>query len=523
MLKNGGWCALLFVLVLVVPANALAQVARYAVVIGDNRGAPGELPLQYAEADADKLAGVLNTLGRVPADNLVRLQAPSTEEAQRALIDMNARIRSETGPGRDSLLLVYYSGHADAEALHLGAERLELSLLKGLVQGSSADFRLLIVDACRSGAITRRKGGRAIAPFPIQWDTELNGQGFAVLTSSAADEDAQESDALKGSFFTHYLVTGLRGAADRNDNSIVTLEEAYTYAYQRTLQASSKTLGGIQHPTFLFDLEGRGALPLSWLAGRDTDRSWLTLPAGRAYLILNRNDTGSVVAELGAEDRQRRLVLDPGQYFLRGRAQGYLLEGMVRLGAGEKLLVTEERLERVDYARLARKGGAGRNYAHGPRASYRLRSPLWPDSSSCQGTAFGYELDLPQLTLASELSFCRASFENPTLLATADDWGARLSASRVFDFSGVSVSLGLGAGTAWLHQRFETLGRAPARHSLAGVLGPELRLYRAIGGGFFAVGELTAALYVFRQTSSSGSATVARLTGTASAGLAMKF
>ena len=36
-----------------------------------------------------------------------------------------------------------------------------------------------------------------------------------LLTSSSADEDAQESDAIAGSYFSHHLVSGLRGSADR--------------------------------------------------------------------------------------------------------------------------------------------------------------------------------------------------------------------------------------------------------------------------------------------------------------------
>ena len=39
-------------------------------------------------------------------------------------------------------------------------------------------------------------------------------EGRVLISASGANEYAQESDALQGSYFTHYLVTGLRGAAD---------------------------------------------------------------------------------------------------------------------------------------------------------------------------------------------------------------------------------------------------------------------------------------------------------------------
>src|SRR4051812_37133854 len=83
---------------------------------------------------------------------------------------------------------------------------------RSLVRGSAATFRILAVDSCRSGALTRVKGGRP--PFDIRIDEHLSEQGLVLLTSSAADEDAQESDALRGSFFMHHFVSALLGAAD---------------------------------------------------------------------------------------------------------------------------------------------------------------------------------------------------------------------------------------------------------------------------------------------------------------------
>jgi Caspase domain len=262
--------------------RALAEITRYAVIVGNDAGLAGELTLSYAETDARKVFDVLSTLGDFRPENMVLLQGRGGAELQRVLISMNARIRAESSGGRDSILFVYYSGHADAEALHPGTETLELGLLQRLVQGSSADFRVLVLDACRSGSLTRVKGAQRTAPFPVVLDAELSGEGLALLTSSASDEDAQESDALRGSFFTHYFVSGLRGAADRNQDGSVSLEEAYGYAYLHTLRASSQTLYGTQHPTFRFDLKGKGAVPLTWVSARGGQGGQMALPPGHA-------------------------------------------------------------------------------------------------------------------------------------------------------------------------------------------------------------------------------------------------
>jgi len=76
--------------------------------------------------------------------------------------------------------------------------------LEALVRGSSADIRILVVDSCRSGSVTRVKGGSPAPPIALSTVTELSGEGVIVLTASTAGEDVQESDQLAGSFFTYY-------------------------------------------------------------------------------------------------------------------------------------------------------------------------------------------------------------------------------------------------------------------------------------------------------------------------------
>ena len=72
------------------------------------------------------------------------------------------------------------------------------------------------MDSCRAGVVTRVKGGRKGPTFAIDWDQSMDAEGVAILNSSAAGEDAQESDRLRASFFTRFFASALIGAADRN-------------------------------------------------------------------------------------------------------------------------------------------------------------------------------------------------------------------------------------------------------------------------------------------------------------------
>src|SRR5262245_63677282 len=85
----------------VVPAHA--DTERYAVVIGDNRGASDEQPLRYAESDAQRFADLLGDVGGVPGENQVVLRGKSADEVRRALSATNARIRMAPRPAADAV------------------------------------------------------------------------------------------------------------------------------------------------------------------------------------------------------------------------------------------------------------------------------------------------------------------------------------------------------------------------------------------------------------------------------------
>src|SRR5262249_43932373 len=99
---------------------ARADVQRYAVIVGHNAGTADEQRRRFAEADAARLSELLGEVGGIPDENQVVLRGKSADQVRRALTATNARIGADQRAGRDALLLVYYSGHGDADALHLG-------------------------------------------------------------------------------------------------------------------------------------------------------------------------------------------------------------------------------------------------------------------------------------------------------------------------------------------------------------------------------------------------------------------
>lgn len=277
---------------------ATAETRRIALIAGNNAGLGEPAPLRYAEADAGKMARLLVELGGIAPANLYLLQGRPLSTFRDALALAKQQIDAwHRDPDERVVFLFYFSGHSDGEALEIGDDRLTFQELRHWLDATKADVRIAIVDSCRSGALLADKGGKPGLPFQIRLRDDLASSGQVLLTSSAADELAQELRDLRGSFFTHQLITGLRGAADASGDGRVTLAEAYQYAFAHTVSATTDTLGGAQHPAYDYRLSGQGELVLTDLSHA---AATLVLPSGFERAVVTDVARDEVLAELAA-------------------------------------------------------------------------------------------------------------------------------------------------------------------------------------------------------------------------------
>lgn len=291
-----------------VPANS--AVRRVALLVGHNDGGPGRVKLRYAATDARAFARVLAELGGIDRADEIVLVEPSPEQLLAGFQRATDRAQRARAAGERVQFIFYYSGHADDRGLLLGASRLDYARLRGLIHGVPAQVRLGMLDSCSSGAFVRTKGGRMRPPLATGGgDVE----GHAFITSSSAEEAAQESDRIGGSYFTHFLVSGLRGAADVDRDKRVTLNEAYRFAFDETLAGTETTPGRAQHPNYDIQLVGTGDVVLTDL--RDTSALLEVGPTigGRVYI---RDARGDLAVELykGIGAGPVALALEPGTY-----------------------------------------------------------------------------------------------------------------------------------------------------------------------------------------------------------------
>jgi hypothetical protein len=336
--------------VLVAPVAARGS-ARFAILVGNDAGAPGRPRLYFAERDADRVRATLLELGDFNDDHVLVVKGRGVDAFREALAATEARMGIARRAGERTLLVVYFSGHAGSVGLELGAQTLPYDELRRLVLASQADAKVVLLDACESGGLTQVKGARPAPAVDFVVPADDSARGTAFITSAAVGEAAQESAALGGSFFTHHLDVGLRGAADADGDGQVTLAEAFRYTSARTVAQTAGTQSGPQHPTYEFRMSGRGDVVLADLRKAEAR---LVLPADPGSTWFLKGPKG-VLTEVPGQGGPTVLALPAGRYAVERRSPQGRATGDVTLVKGE---VTELPLLAPTRYEVARtKGG----------------------------------------------------------------------------------------------------------------------------------------------------------------------
>jgi hypothetical protein len=320
--------------------NDQAQTRRYLLSAGANNGGRERVLLRYAVTDARAFASVLLDMGGVDRNNALILANPSAGELLNGIANLNRLIAGDRAAAPDAKyeVFVYYSGHADTDGLKLSGETLLWSTFRNAVSGLDADVRVAVIDACGSGAITRTKGGTLQPAFMVDASSDM--RGYVFLTSSNENEKSQESDRIRGSYFTHALLNGMRGAADLTGDGRVTINEAYQYAFRETLQSTQNTLAGTQHPSRDMNLAGTGDIVMTDL--RETSAILSLAPdiEGRFFI---RDASGNLFAELRkARGREVNFGISPGRYSVQVEMPSEMwMEGSVVVAAGRRTTLAQ--------------------------------------------------------------------------------------------------------------------------------------------------------------------------------------
>ena len=229
---------------------------KFALIIANTEYAdPGLAKLTAPGKDAEEFARVLKSPEIAAFDDVHVLVNENATTARELIDEFFARKTP------DDLLVLYFSGHGVRDefgSLYLAVKNTNRDRLRSTAINSSfvregmdqsrSKRQVLILDCCNSGAFAQGTKAEIGGSVGIASAFEGTGYGRVVLTASDSTQFAWEGDKVIGettnSLFTHFLVKGLEGEADRDGDGAITVDELYDYAYEQIVSCTPKQTPG---------------------------------------------------------------------------------------------------------------------------------------------------------------------------------------------------------------------------------------------------------------------------------------
>jgi formylglycine-generating enzyme required for sulfatase activity len=105
------------------------------------------------------------------------------------------------------------------------------------MERAASATQVLVLDCCFSGAFAKGYIGKDDSSVDIA--AQLGGKGRAIFTSSGALEYSFHKEGANLSVYTHFWVEGVEtGAADRDKDGLISVDELHTYVAQKVKQAA---------------------------------------------------------------------------------------------------------------------------------------------------------------------------------------------------------------------------------------------------------------------------------------------
>jgi hypothetical protein len=206
----------------------------WAVVVGV--AAYDHMPvLRYTDDDAYRFYAFLKSLegGALPDEQVkVLIDEDATREN---VLNTIAELFDQAGP--NDLVIFYFSGHGlNGSFLPIDFDGFNNKIAHEEIAAAfnkcKAKFKLCLADACHSGSLIALRSVET-EPVLVQYYQNLSKSvsGTALIMSSKAEETSLESQGLRQGVFSHFLIRGLKGEADKNKDKVVSVQELFDFIY----------------------------------------------------------------------------------------------------------------------------------------------------------------------------------------------------------------------------------------------------------------------------------------------------
>lgn len=250
--------ALLIIIFLFVSMELSAYKNTYALIIAIS-DYKDQQDLKYTVNDARLFVNFLLSEkgGCVSEENIVTL---IDYKASKINVINKAKVLFAKVEENDRVI-IYFSGHGNREAFMLYDTPIYYSELQQLFKMAKCKSKIMFADACYSGALKNKNNSRNSDDGKRDKDQQI-----AVMLSCSDNEVSIERGyPYEQGLFSYYLIKGLSGEADRNNNGKITIKELYTYVYRNTTDDAAR--GNSKQTPVLF-----GNFDLNLIVGYNTEK-----------------------------------------------------------------------------------------------------------------------------------------------------------------------------------------------------------------------------------------------------------
>lgn len=192
--------------------------------------------LRYTDDDAYRFYAFLKSLegGALP-DPQLRLLIDEEATHENIMTGLD-EIFSQAGP--NDLVLFYFSGHGlNGSFLPIDFDgynnKISHEEIAAQFNKCKAKYKLCLADACHSGSLIAMRSGETEQVLTQYYASLAKSvAGTALIMSSKSDETSLESAGLRQGVFSHFLIRGLKGEADKNSDKVVSVQEIYDFVYR---------------------------------------------------------------------------------------------------------------------------------------------------------------------------------------------------------------------------------------------------------------------------------------------------
>ena len=213
----------------------------YVVSVGINKYADkGMIELKLSVKDARTITSIYKSAGNAEVLLLTDNQATKAN-----IVSSMKQLFKKAQ--KDDTIIFFFSGHGSTGNLCAYDKNLMFKDIILAMKRCDAGRKIMYLDACFTGSMrreTRRRHQNSVDWTAEELAERTRKADVMLFLSSLDNESSLELGNAQNGLFTTYLREALTGAADKNNDRVVTAKELFDYVTPKVENAS----GNRQHP-----------------------------------------------------------------------------------------------------------------------------------------------------------------------------------------------------------------------------------------------------------------------------------